>query len=301
MDTSVNPSTIEDVRTSEEERLPPEMEERHQTELQRLNRITRQKLDTSRILILLLLDLTLSATLYYTYRRLKAVDDYQPVFFWILIFSVFRTILVSMGAWAAVTVGLPSVRAIAREMGHVQRIRHQRDDIIGETGMSDMHSSRHKRPVGSASSTKVSDTVPTTADATPEDLMTPLLIHEQHSSKLYPEKDVSPSLEYVPPSLNSSPSDGGVSPGGDSPVEKVLRRAPSDGQMVETLGLFGTDAAQKLEDETRYHRAVKRVESIAHVRRNFVLAAIFLGLTLSNFVCCVWFVSASSQIGRIFG
>lgn len=259
---------------NDESRLPLAMEALHQSELQRINRVTKQKWLTSRIAILLGLDVTFCAMLYVTYERSKGKTDDQPVFFWILMVSIIRVALVTLGAWFAITVGLPTTKAITRQM-------------------------------------EASNSVPVPAALS--DLMAPLLeqSHLVSSSPTgnqipNPEKDNGGSAEYQPPYLNIN-QELKSSPKGDdisvttSPCSPPSFEAVSDDSMNNTVGLFGTMAAQKLEEETRYHRAVSRVEKTAHARRNIVLAAIFVCVTVTNFVCCVWFVNASNDLENIFG
>lgn len=53
------------------------------------------------------------------------------------------------------------------------------------------------------------------------------------------------------------------------------------------------------------HNRYKYYEMIAvsgaHFQRNLVLVVIFIGIVLSNLICCILFVNAASEMEQVFG
>lgn len=297
--------------------LPP-------SDLRQGTQIKKQKWQLLRVFFLLLLDLEFSSSLYITYKRSKTETDDQPVFFWILILSLFRIVVIVIGGFMAVFVGLPSIEDVTQEVRRQEELRLQYNDVISDStlsrpsGKKKSHLLRFfqfqkvnpRNGVGPSSlKGRPTETTITKIKTESTNLLTPFLSPRKDNAQkpgVYApshQNVESSSSCYQPPPLISSPgnNEGGLECDPSCISPQTPRRKESDDSMTDILGFFGTEAARKIESETRYHRAVKRVAKVTHLRRNCILVAIFLGLSLSNFIGCIWFVNVSSELEHLFG
>lgn len=312
---------------------------KYESEFQRLRKQKWNAFKMCALLLSDLAFSTILWIMYKHLKPTSSVDE--PVFFWLVALSGFRIIVVLGGSWLAIKAGLYSVQSVSKgsNCGNLNSQGVQGDSPHYHQVSSPLergeYNENRKNSTTDASLFAGNRFSPylhrTIADPYFRARFRSAERQQQQQQQCSPDKArtilVSFPDSFRAPLLEShqqpSPCNTSVElKGNDSPTS-VNRTAadcfrpdacdtqtsvsttaghPSSTIISNQPSIEAEEAAlPKAEAEMEICRAAKRLENNARARLNFILGVMFLGLTASNFVCCVWLVRSSARFNDIFG